>query len=163
MQRDASLRWLRRDGLVLSLASLAILAGHAWTLRRVLPLIPPVETHSRSPSSDVLLGSLPLPHAADRLEAWDRTLPERPGVVVAHAPADAVASAYMVIAMRLWPRPVSLIACEPTPHLEQFRVPHVAPTPAWRLDLWPGRPQPFDVQLTHGESSPPALCGQGAR
>lgn len=163
MQRDAALGWLRRDGLAVGLASLAILSGHAWTLRRTLPLIPPAETLSRSPSSDVLLDTLPLAHAADRLDAWHRTLPVAPGIVVAHAPADVVTSAYMVIAMRLWPRPVSLLACEPTPHLEQFRVPHVAPTPAWRLDLWPGRSHPIDVQLTNGALSTSAMCSQGAR
>jgi hypothetical protein len=140
------------------LAALAILVGHAWNLRRVLPLIPPASA-SRSPSSDVLLGALPLPHAADRLDAWSRTLPETPGVVVAHAPADAVASAYMVIAMRLWPRPVSLVACEPTPRLEQFRVPHAAPAPTWRLDVWPGGAPPVDVQLTSGATAT-ALCGR---
>lgn len=160
MQRDASLRRPRRDTLLVSVAALAILVGHAWNLRRVLPLIPSPST-SRSPSSDVLLGTLPLPHAADRLEAWSRELPEAPGVVVAHAPADAVASAYMVIAMRLWPRPVSLVACEPTPRLEQFRVPHAAPPPAWRLDLWPRRSPPVDLQPTGAVSAAAfALCGQ---
>lgn len=158
MQRDVSLRRPRRDTLLVWLAALAILAGHAWNLRRVLPLIPSTSA-SRSPSSDVLLSTLPLPHAADRLEAWSRMLPDAPGVVVAHATVDAAASAYMVVAMRLWPRPISLVACEPTPRLEQFHVPHAAPTPTWRLDLWPGRAQPVAVQPT-GTVSAAALCGQ---
>jgi len=141
-----------------SVAAIAILASHAWGLRHALPLLPPVDPFSRSPSSDVLLGRLPLPNAADRLDALHRSLPYTPGVVVAHASAESVASAYMVIAMRLWPRPVSLVACLPTPRVEQFRVPYSLPTPTWRLDLYPGRAAPISLQR---EASPSlaALCG----
>lgn len=148
----------------LTLLTLAILASHAWGLLRVLPTIPGPQSPSRSPSSDVLLGALPLPGAADRLDAIARELPDGPGVVVAHAPVHEATSAYMVIATRLWPRPVSLVACEPAPVLEQFRVPHAVAPLAWRIDLRPGSPTPLAARAeAQAEVSPAALCGTRSR
>ena len=54
--------------------------------------------------------------------------------------------------MRLWPRPVSYVACEPSPHLEQFRSPHPMPVFAWRIDLFPGVATPL-----RANGSPPPL------
>ena len=137
-----------------------IIASHAFVLHRLLPTLPALHQPSRSPSSDVLLGALPLAHAAERLDALARTLPNGPGVVVAHAPADAITSAYFVITMRLWPRPVSLVACEPTPRFEQFRVPYTVLPPAWRIDLTPHSASPLSV----GPAATPqaaTLCAAG--
>lgn len=162
MPRDASSEPRHRDLLVLIAATLIVVATQAWQLAGLVPLLPSATAPSRSPSSDVLLGALPLPDAADRLDALTRTLPAGPGVVVAHAPTDAVASAYMVITMRLWPRPVSLVTCAPTPRVEQFRWPHPVPTPSWRVDLFPGAPTPLTWRPT-ATSSPEALCAEDVR
>ncbi len=138
-------------------ATAVVVASQAWPWAVMLPLLPAWSANSRSPSSDVLVQGLPLPRAADTLDALDASLPDAPGVVVAHASADAMASAYMVVAMRLWPRPVTYIACQPTPHVEQFRVPHESPTPAWRVDLIPGDAAPLrrSSQLT---ANPRTAC-----
>lgn len=137
--------------------TVAVVASQAWPWAVVLPLLPAWPASSRSPSSDVLLQGLPLAHAAETLEALHASLPNAPGVVVAHAPGDAMASAYMVVAMRLWPRPVSYIACEPAPHVEQFRVPHEALPPAWRVDLVPGDAVPLRTS-SHPTADPRAAC-----
>lgn len=161
MQRDASSGGTIGDRLLLPLAALLILASHAWGVSLLLPRLPPADVVSRSPSSDVLLGGLPLPDGAERLHELSRHLPDTPGVVVAYAPVDAIASAYMVIAMRVWPRPVSLVSCRPTPMLEQFRVPHAMPPPTWRLDLRPGTPQPMVARPTR-DTDPVTLCAEDA-
>lgn len=140
----------------------AIVASQAWPLSIVLPLLPTQSADSRSPSSDVLLGALPLHDAASRLDAMAASLPPAPGVVVAHGTSDELASAYMVITMRLWPRPVSYVACRPTPHLEQFRVPHAVPPPAWRLDVLPHDAAPLRHAATT-TSDPSALCSTTPR
>lgn len=133
---------MRRPFLFLVAVALASQVG-PW--RALFPRLPPQHTERRSPSSDVLLGALPLPDAATRLDAIAATLPDAPGVVVAHGPVGAMASAYFVITMRLWPRPVSLMTCDPSPALEQFRVPHPRPRWAWRIDMRPGSPSPLQV------------------
>jgi hypothetical protein len=115
-----------------------VVLSQAWAWQRLAPRLPPLFPPSRSPSSDVLMQTVAGGDVASRLAVLDALLPLAPGVVVAHGRADAMASAYMVISMHLWPRPVSLVACEPAPHVEQFRVPHTVPRPAWRIDIGPG-------------------------
>lgn len=87
------------------------------------------------------MSALPLPHAADRLDRLARTLPAGPGVVVAHGTEGPLIAAYFVTAMRLWPRQVHLVICEPAPYLETFlrKVPVEA---TWRVDLLPGEANP---------------------
>ena len=102
--------------------------------------------------------ALPFPHAADRLDVIGHALPRTAGVVVGHAPADQLASAYFVLAMRLWPRQVSYVACQPSAHLEQFRVPHTPPVFTWRIDLWPGREDPVVVTPTPSPQDAASLC-----
>lgn len=150
-----------RDAVAVLIATFAILATHAVGLGRLLPLLPAPATSSRSPSSDVLMGALPLTQAADRLGALDRQLPASPGVIVAHAPADAVTPAYMVIAMHLWPRPVSLVTCQPAPGGEQFSPGPGTAEPTWRIDLRPGARVPLAVGRTRGPVLPAVLCEAG--
>jgi hypothetical protein len=139
---------------------LVIAASQAVPLSHLLPLLPGPD-RSASPSSDVLLGTLPFPEAARRIDAIALTLPQTPGVVVAHTTADRAASAYFVLSMRLWPRPVSLIACEPRPGSEQFRIDQGQPHDRWRIDLRPGSDSPLQVARGSVDRDPRALC-QGA-
>ena len=53
-----------------------------------------------------------------------------------------------MLSMRLWPRPVSYVACEPVPHVEQFRSPHAVPIFGWRIDLFPGAATPLRASGT---------------
>lgn len=142
----------------LAFLALILVASQAWPLSRLVPILPAPGATSRSPSSDVLMQALPFDHAADRLDAFTTTLPDAPGVVVAHGTSDALASAYFVMAMRLWPRPVSYVACEPAPRLEQFRAPHVPPRFRWRLDLHPGLATPVRVGTPGIVQDATALC-----
>jgi hypothetical protein len=137
---------------------LVMVASQAWPLSHLVPVLPSGRDPSRSPSSDVLMGALPFPDAAVRLDAIAHALPPGPGVVIAHGTSDQLASAYFVVAMRLWPRPASYVACEPTPRLEQFRAPHVPPRFTWRIDMWPGRPEPLRVADTAMAQDAIALC-----
>jgi hypothetical protein len=135
-----------------------VVLSQAWAWHRLAPLLPPLFPPTRSPSSDVLMQAVTGGDVADRLDALDASLPHAPGVVVAHGRADALASAYMVISMRLWPRPVSFVACEPVPSVEQFRVPHTMPAPAWRIDITPGRATPPLPAGPATTSDPAVLC-----
>ena len=78
--------------------------------------------------------------------------------MVAHGTPDQLASAYFVVAMRLWPRQVSYVACEPSAHLEQFRAPHAPPRFTWRIDMWPGRAEPVRVADSSTAQDAVALC-----
>lgn len=102
--------------------------------------------------------ALPLPEAAQRIDAYDRALPRSPGVVVGHAPGEQLASAYFVLAMRLWPRRVSYVACQPAPHLEQFRSPHAPPPFTWRVDLFPGAATPIVASRVSPPQDVATLC-----
>ena len=135
-----------------------IVASQAWPLSLLWPALPSGNEASRSPSSDVLMQALPLPDAALRIDAFDRSLPLSPGVVVGHAPGDQLASAYFVLSMRLWPRAVSYVACQPGPHLEQFRSPHAAPVFGWRIDLFPGTATPVRASSVPPPQDVAALC-----
>jgi len=134
-----------------------IVASQAWPLSILWPVLPSGE-RGRSPSSDVLMQALPFPDAAQRIDGYDRALPSSPGVIVGHAPGDQLASAYFVMAMRLWPRRVSYVACQPAPHLEQFRSPHPAPQFAWRIDLFPGAATPVVASDTPPPQDVATLC-----
>ena len=134
-----------------------MVASQAWPLSIFLPSLPGREA-GRSPSSDVLIQALPLPEAAQRIDAIGRALPRSPGVVVGHAPGDQLASAYFVLSMRLWPRPVSYVACEPVPHVEQFRSPHAVPIFGWRIDLFPGAATPLRASGTPPPQDVATLC-----
>jgi hypothetical protein len=136
---------------------IVIIASQAWPLSLLWPALPGSEA-GRSPSSDVLMQALPLPDAAQRINALDHALPLSPGVVVGHAPADQLASAYFVLSMRLWPRRVSYVACEPSPHLEQFRSPHPMPGLTWRIDLFPGVATPLRASASPPPQDVAALC-----
>jgi hypothetical protein len=138
-------------------SALLVAASQAGPWAGLLPLLPSRSGATRTPSSDVLLSALPLSDAGTELARVAAGLPQGAGVVVAHGTSDALASAYMVISMRLWPRPVSFVACLPTPRLEQFRVPHAAPIAAWRIDLLPGGHSPLRVAAT-ATMDPAALC-----
>ncbi|MGV3517113.1 hypothetical protein [Luteitalea sp.] len=142
----------------LLLLVVAIVISQAWPLSRLWPALPAGNEASRSPSSDVLMQALPFPHAAHRLATIAGTLPLSPGVVVAHTPADHLASAYFVIAMHLWPRQVSYVACAPVPQVEQFRAPHLPPVFTWRIDLRPGTARPVHVSTGVPSQDPAALC-----
>ena len=137
-----------------------IVASQAWPLSILWPALPSGSEPGRSPSSDVLSQALPLPQAADRIDAIDRTLPQSPGVVVGHTTGDRLASAYFVLSMRLSPRPVSYVACEPVPHVEQFRSPHAVPEFGWRIDLFPGAATPVRAGGTPPSQDVSALCAQ---
>ncbi|MBA2356664.1 MAG: hypothetical protein H0V80_18585, partial [Acidobacteria bacterium] len=126
------------------------LLSHAALWTRVLPLVPGSST-SRSPSSDVLMQALPMTDTATQLAAIARQLPRAPGVVVTWAAPDAVASVYFVVAMHLWPRPVSLLTCSAAPHYEQFGVPHTVPPLQWRIDLHPGKARPLRIGDTSSQ------------
>jgi hypothetical protein len=139
---------------------LVIAASQAVPLSRLLPVLPGPDA-SASPSSDALMGSLPFPEAARRIDTIAQALPQTPGVVVAHTTADRAASAYFVLAMRLWPRPVSLVACQPSPGSEQFRIDQGRPHDRWRIDLRPGSDSPLQATRASIERDPVALC-QGA-
>ena len=121
--------------------TMALVASQAWPAARLFPLLPGVEP-GRSPSSDALLQALPLPGAAERLDALARVLPTGPGVVVAHGTEDRLISAYFVLAMRLWPRPVHLVICEPAPYVKSFLF-DVPVDATWRIDLVPGDANPL--------------------
>ncbi len=142
----------------LLLLVLCIVASQAWPLSHLVPALPSGRDVRRSPSSDVLLQMLPFDDAATRIEQLARTLPDGPGVIVGHGTPDSLASAYFVLSMRLWPRPVSYVACAPTPRLEQFRAPHTPPRFLWRIDLRPGDATP--VRATPGpvDQQAAALC-----
>jgi hypothetical protein len=135
-----------------------IVASQAWPLSVLWPALPSGSDAGRSPSSDVLMQMLPLRDAAERIYALDRALPQSPGVVVGHAPGDQLASAYFVLAMRLWPRSVSYVACLPEPHVEQFRSPHPVPPFAWRVDLFPGTATPVVASGVPAPDDAAALC-----
>lgn len=145
----------------LLLLILLIVASQAWPLSHLVPVLPAGGDPSRSPSSDALMGALPFPDTARRLDDIARALPREHGVVVAHGTPDQLASAYFVVAMRLWPRPVSYVACAPTPYLEHFRAPHAPPRFHWRLDLRPGSPAPVTVGGTPTQPDAAALCREG--
>src|SRR5688572_11567135 len=85
----------------LLILALAIVASQAWPLSRLVPALPSGTGASRSPSSDVLMQALPFANAAERIEVIARALPATGGVIVAHAPAEQLASAYFVLSMRL--------------------------------------------------------------
>jgi hypothetical protein len=138
--------------------ALLIVASQVWPLSRLVPMLPAAGDPSRSPSSDVLMGALPFAHAAGHLDTIAGTLPPGPGVVVGHGSSDQLASAYFVVAMRLWPRRVSYVACEPAPRVEQFRAPHAPPRFEWRIDLWPGRPDPVRIGDATPAQDAGALC-----
>ena len=135
-----------------------IVVSQAWPLSLLWPALPSGSEPGRSPSSDVLMQALPLPDAAQRIDAFDHALPLSAGVVVGHAPGDQLASAYFVLSMRLWPRPVSYVACQPAPHLEQFRSPHAVPVFGWRIDLFPGAVNPVRASAAPPPQDVTALC-----
>ena len=135
-----------------------IIASQAWPLSLLWPLLPSGSEPGRSPSSDALMQTLPLPDSAQRIDALSHTLPLSAGVVVGHAPAEQLASAYFVLSMRLWPRRVSYVACEPSPHLEQFRSPHPMPVFTWRVDLFPGAATPVRATVAPPPQNVAALC-----
>lgn len=142
---------------ILVLYTLAIAGSQLWPGARTIPLLPGAADPSRSPSSDALMQALPLPNAAQRLDAIARSLPGGPGVVVAHGPADQLTPAYYVAVMHLWPRPVHLVVCEPAPYMESFRAPALQ-DPRWRIDFFPRDAQPVRV-LPVGRATPRDLCG----
>lgn len=142
----------------LLLLIVAIVASQAWPISRLVPAVPAGSDPSRSPSSDVLMQSLPFPNAAARLDVVAQSIPRTAGVVVAHASADQLASAYFVLAMRLWPRQVSYVACQPSAQLEQFRSPHTPPAFTWRIDLWPGHADPIVVTSAPSPRDAASLC-----
>ena len=152
MARDAGVPAIVR---VLGFYTAAIVASQAWPVAHTVPFLPGADP-SRSPSSDALMQALPLPHAAARLDALARTLPDGPGVVVAHGTADRLTPAYYVLVMRLWPRPAHLVICEPEPRMESFRALPLQ-APRWRVDLRPGDPDPVRV-VAAGAASPRDLC-----
>ena len=147
----------RRIPPLLSLCALVIVASQAWPWLRLPSVLPAPAGATRTPSSDVLLQAVPLENAGETIATLARDLPQAPGVIVAHGRSDALASAYMVLAMRLWPRPVTYVACLPRPHVEQFHVPHAVPAPAWRLDVRPGAPVPLGAARTTS-SDAATLC-----
>lgn len=134
---------LRARHHLVTLCVVAVLAGQWHLLGQVLRTLPSVD-ESRSPSSDVLMQSLPLRHSSDVFDALARDLPHAGGIVVAHGTAAALTSAYMVAAMRLWPRPVAFVACRPAPALA---VRPVGPV-AWRIDLAPGASSPLTARAS---------------
>ena len=136
---------------------LVIVVSQVLPLSRLLPLLPGHDT-SVSPSSDALMGQLPLPVAAHRFDALSHAWPQAPGVVVAHASADEAASAYFVLSVHLWPRPVSLVACEPGPSALQFRVGPQSTTFRWRVDLRPRQPAPLAGSTGTFSDDPAELC-----
>lgn len=136
---------------------LVIVASQAVPLSLVMPVLPGPDA-SPSPSSDVLMGTLPFPDAARRIDAIARTLPQTPGVVVAHTTADRAVSAFYVLSMHLWPRPVSLVACQPSPGPEQFSVGQARARVRWRIDLRPENASPVQVTPVTHEQNPVALC-----
>jgi hypothetical protein len=136
----------------------AIIASQAWPLSVLLPILPSGRERSRSPSSDALMQALPLPDAAQRIDTLDDVLPLTAGVVVGHGPSDQLTSAYFVLSMRLWPRLVSYVACEPLPHLEQIRPDYPVPAFSWRVDLFPGNASPLHVNLATPPRDAAALC-----
>jgi hypothetical protein len=136
---------------------LVIVASQALPLSRLLPVLPGPDG-SRSPSSDVLMGLLPFPDAALRTADLARGLPPTPGVIVAHTTPDRAASAYFVLSMHLWPRPVSLVACQPTPSPEQFTAAAGVPRDRWRIDVRPGDVNPVQLTGSTLERDSAALC-----
>jgi hypothetical protein len=121
--------------------ALAIVAGQAAPLGVMLRRLPH-HSASRTPSSDALIGALPVSDAGARIDAIAASLPSTHGVVVAHDTTDHVLAAYYVVAMRLWPRPVSLVTCRGDVR-QHFGPAAPAAPPAWRLDLFPGDSAPL--------------------
>ena len=101
-----------------------IIASQAWPLSLLLPALPSGREPGRSPSSDVLMQALPLPDAAQRIDALDHALPAvarrrrrpRAGAINSPAPTSCCPCGSGLVR-------VSYVACEPSPHLEQFRSP----------------------------------------
>jgi hypothetical protein len=135
-----------------------IIASQALPLFLLGRALPSGNEPSRSPSSDVLMQALPLPNAAQHIDAIDLVLPPSPGVVIGHGPSDQLTSAYFVLSMRLWPRLVSYVACQPFPHLEQIRSDYPVPVFTWRIDLFPGLANPLRVNDSPPPRDAAALC-----
>ncbi len=141
---------------VVIIVTAAIVASQVVPIVRTIPLLPTPGDPSRSPSSDALMQTLPLPHAADRVDALAATLPAGHGIVVAHGTEAHLTAAYYALAMRLWPRQAHVVFCDPEPRVETTRgpVPSIA---HWRVDLLPQDANP----LRSGAAvavEPVALC-----
>lgn len=112
----------------LLLCTALIVASYAQPLSRLTSILPD-DAHLRFPSSSVLLGT-----DARVLDDLARELPDEPGVVVARASGDAAMGPYMVVSTRLWPRPVTLVACGASSAEAPVTL-FEGPSPRWRLDL----------------------------
>lgn len=133
----------------LLLCSALILGSYAQPLTQLWSILPR-DNHLRFPSSTVLYG-------ADVMESLDelgRRDPVEPGVVVAHGTVGEVIGPYMVVSARLWPRPLTLVACGAAGR-EAPTVAFEGPAPTWRLDIGPGRP-PSSARLPANAMAAPA-------